>query len=166
MSGLDRFSKYLGNALAVTACAAIFLMMMHIVADIAGKFLFNRPVESTLEIVEVYYMVIVVFLPFAYVTRSEGQIAVELFTRGLSGRRFAMLECAVGAVTLVAMAVLTWKTGEDAVARTVLGELRESGADAIVVWPGRWALPFGCGVMALAVLMRLIRDVQRCLGRR
>ncbi len=61
---------------------------------------FYVPVEDTLEIVEIYYMVAVVYLPFAYVARGEGHIIIELFTRNLAPRNLARLETLIGMVTL------------------------------------------------------------------
>ena len=146
------------------AGVTILAMMLHVVADVFGKFFFNYPVENTLEIVEIYYMVPVVYLPFAYVTRVEGQITVDLFTRNLNPLNAARVETLVGLVTLVAMIVLTWKTGEDAIAKTILQEIRDAGESVIIVWPSRWIPPIGCAVMALVVAARLIADVQAAFG--
>ncbi len=62
------------------------------------------------------------------------------------------------------MVVLIWKTGEDAVAKTVLGEIREAGAGVITAWPSRWLPPFGCGVMVIVVALRLIEDAKLGFG--
>ena len=156
----ERVSRDLSNLLMVAACVGITLMMLHVVADVAGKFFFNFPVEGTVETVEIYYMVMVVFLPFAYVTRTTGQIEVELFTRNLRGRKLAVLEVALGVIILVYMLLMTWKTGEDAIDKTGLGEIREAGVSFLLAWPSRWFPPLGSGVMALTVLVRLIADIR------
>lgn len=142
------------------ACLGLTLMMFHVVADVAGKFFFRFPVEGTVETVEIYYMVMVVFLPFAYVTRTTGQIEVELFTRSLQGRKLAILEVSLGIFILVYMILMTWKTGEDAIDKTLLGEIREAGVSFLLAWPSRWLPPVGSGVMSLVVLVRLIADVR------
>lgn len=161
MMSTTKLSRDLSNLLLVGACIGMTLMMLHVVADIGGKFLFNFPVEGTVEIVEIYYMVLVVFLPFAYVTRTTGQIEVELFTRNLKGRKLAILEVCLGVVILLYMILMTWKTGEDAIDKTLLGEIREAGVSFILAWPSRWVPPLSAGVMAFVVLVRLIEDVRR-----
>jgi TRAP-type C4-dicarboxylate transport system permease small subunit len=158
---VDAISKFL----AALGCTAIILMMLIVTADVVAKYFFNRPIENTLEIVEIYFMPMVVVLPFAYVTRRDGQLIVELFTRSLPPRANAGLDAAVGVVTLLFMTVLTWKTGEEAVTKTILLDVRQSGVNTIVAWPSRWLLPIGCGAMVLAVLLRVGRDLRFSLGR-
>ncbi len=142
MSGLriaDRAAGWLADLAALAAAAALVLMMVHVFADVIGRYVFNRPIEGTLETVQIYYMVMVVVLPFAYVTRGDGQIIVALFTQRMAPRRLAALDAAVGMFTLGFMGLLTWMSGIEAVSKTALGEVRESGelrhhpvADALV----------------------------------
>ena len=47
-------------------------MMLHITADVVGKFVFNRPLPGTIPIVSQYYMVIAAFLPLAMVEKLSG----------------------------------------------------------------------------------------------
>lgn len=160
MNFAGRASRDLSNLFLVVACIGVALMMLHVVADVAGKFFFNFPVEGTVETVEIYYMVMVVFLPFAYVTRTTGQIEVELFTRNFRGRRLVILEVFVGVIILVYIILMTWKTGEDAIDKTLLGEIREAGVSFLLAWPSRWLPAIGSGVMTLVVLVRLIDDIR------
>ena len=160
MNTAEKLSRHLSNLLVAAACLGLSLMMFHVVADVAGKFFFRFPVEGTVETVEIYYMVMVVFLPFAYVTRTTGQIEVELFTRHLKGRKLAILEVSLGIFILVYMILMTWKTGEDAIEKTLLGEIREAGVSFLLAWPSRWFPPLGSAVMSLVVLVRLIADVR------
>lgn len=154
----------LNRVLIVIGCIAVGLMMLHISADVAARLLLNAPIDGTLETIEYYYMVMVVFLPFGYVTRGEGQIIVELFTRAMAPRSLARLEVLVGLVTLVFMGLFTWNTADEAVTKTLLGEFREMGDKSYVVWPSRWILPAGCAVMMLAVVLRLGEDIRRAVG--
>ncbi len=55
------------NWLIAFACFVTIVMMFHIVADVFAKYAFNSPIEGTIETVAGYYMVAVVFFPFAYV---------------------------------------------------------------------------------------------------
>ena len=96
----------------------IILLMLHITADVAGKYFFNRPIIGTLEIVSRYYMVAVVFLPLAYVQIRRQHLTVEMFTMGLSKRRLAGLDGAVSLVGLVYVALLTWLVYGHAVSAT------------------------------------------------
>ena len=75
-------------------------MMVHITIDVIGRVVFNNPFDATIEVVSAYYMVAVSFLPLAYISRHEGQIIVELFTRNLRKRPMLRLELLVNVVTL------------------------------------------------------------------
>jgi len=160
---LDSIGKMIerpANWLIYIACGLTVLMMFHIVADVLMKYFFNSPLEGTIETVAGYYMVAVVFLPFAYVAYTEGQIIVELFTRGLTPRNQLRLDGFIGIATFVYMAVFTWQTFEEAIVRTAQLEIWETGTSEIPIWPSRWTITIGCGVMAAYVLYRLIRDLR------
>ena len=111
-----------------------------------------------MEIVSAYYMVAVVFLPLAYVTRTEGHITVELFTRNLPASKRAGLEAVIGVVGFVYMATFTWQTAISALNSTAINEGWETADDIITVWPSRWLLPIGCALMTVYLLQRCVTD--------
>jgi TRAP-type C4-dicarboxylate transport system permease small subunit len=150
------------NVLMWAAAAVVMLMMLHVCADVAGKYV-SRPLYGTIEVVSAYYMVAVVFLPLAYVTASERHIVVELFTRGLKDRRLLRWKGAVGVITFAYVLLFTWKTLEEAIERTAGREVWESSGSFIVVYPSRWLLPVGCGAMAVVALVKLLHDLRRSM---
>jgi len=140
------------------AVAVVIVMMLHVCADVAGKYV-SRPIYGTIEVVSAYYMVAAVFLPLAYVSARDRHIVVELFTRNLKGRRLTRWQGAVGIVTFAYVALMAWMTLEEAIERTVGREVWESSGSFIYVYPSRWMLPAGCAAMAAVVLVKLIRDL-------
>ena len=148
------------NGLMWVACLAGFMMMMHVTIDVAGRVLFNNPLEGTIEIASGYYMVAVSFLPLAYVSRHEGQIIVELFTRNLSPPRLARLDAIVNVITIIYVAVFAWHTGIMAVEQTEVGEIWEMGDQFIDVWPSRWLLPISFAMLAVYLAARTVRDLR------
>ena len=149
------------NFLMWLACFFGLLMMVHITADVTGRVLFNHPLEGTIEIVPGYYMVAVSFLPLAYISRHEGHIFVELFTRGLSETRLLRLETAVNIVSAAYLSVFAWKTGEEAIYQTSSREMWETATGFVDIWPSRWMLPIGCAVMAIYLVLRIVMDVRK-----
>lgn len=162
---IDRLVGHAAGVLVFVGTVAMLLMVAHVVIDVTGRYFFNHPLPGTLESVTYYYMVMVTALPFAYVTRSQGQITVEMFTNWLPRRWLYLLEAAVGVIVLVYVGIITWKTGQEAIVKTVLGEVRNSGSTQIVTWPTRWFPPLGFGVMACVVFLRIIEDWRRFLAR-
>jgi TRAP-type C4-dicarboxylate transport system permease small subunit len=159
--------KYLRKGLEAPTTILLFiagvatvLMMLHIVADVAGKYLLNAPLPGTIETVSFYYMVVGVFFPLAYISRTRAHIVVELFTRKLSKRRLGALNVVVGLLTTAFMAVLGWKAVEEAVRRTAEGEVWETGYESMLIWPSRWILAVGCIAMALYVVVGIAEDLR------
>lgn len=149
------------NFLMWLACFGGFLMMAHITIDVIGRVIFNSPFHGTIEIVSAYYMVAVAFLPLAYITRHEGQIIVELFTRGLSDRSLFRLDIVVNVITLAYLAVFARQATIAAIEETERGEMWETAAGFVEVWPSRWLLPIGITVMALYVLFKIFDDLRK-----
>ena len=138
------------------ACAAAALMMVQISVDVASKLLLGRPIIATIEIVSTYYMVALVFLPLAFVDRTGGHIAADLLTRAMGRRSRALTLWLMDLLVLVTIGLLFWYTLDEAIRRTVDGEVWRSGEYLLPVWPSRWLLPIGSGMMAISVLVRLI----------
>jgi TRAP-type C4-dicarboxylate transport system permease small subunit len=157
---LKRLAVGAGRQLNNVAMVLISVMMLHITLDVVGKYLFNAPIEGTLETVALYYMVAIVFLPLAYSTHSGGQIVVELFTRNLSDRTVQSIDGAIGLFAFAFLGLFAWQTGLEAVARTDSGEVRETATSVISIWPSRWLPVIGYGTMALYFLVRGIEDLR------
>lgn len=160
-SKLPRLIEGPVNLLMWLSCFVGFLMMMHITVDVAGRVLFNHPLEGTIEVVAGYYMVAIAFLPLAYIVGHEGHIVVELFTRGLSPRGKFRLGTVVDVVTFAYMSLFAWQTTIEAVEQTEVGEVWETATEFIAIWPSRWLLPAGCTLMAAYLLYRITRTVLR-----
>jgi TRAP-type C4-dicarboxylate transport system permease small subunit len=124
---------------------ATVLMMLHITADVTGRTLFHKPITGTVEIVSAYHMAALSFLPLALIARRRGHIIVELFTQGLRWRARSMLDGIVAILTLVYTSIFTCK---------------EAGIGFIEIWPARWLVAVGFGLMAVAVLIQCLHDLR------
>jgi TRAP-type C4-dicarboxylate transport system permease small subunit len=160
---IDRLVDQASGGLVFIASAAIMLLMLHVVVDVTGRYIFNNPLPGTLETVTHYYMVIVTALPFAYVTRNQGQIAVEMFTGWLPRRALLLLDGFAGLFMLIYVVVLAWKIGQEAVEMTRIGEVHDAGTMQVITWPSRWIPSIAFGVMACAVALRLVEDIKAAL---
>lgn len=159
-----RILDYMVYAAAAVAVAATLLMMLHVTADVIGR-AFGKPITGTVEIARYYYMSALSFLPLALIARDRGHIVVELFTNWMKPHARKLLDAAVGVITLLYMSAFTWKAFELAVKKTKLREAQESGIGFIEVWPGRWFVAIGFGLMALYVLVYIYDDFRSGLKR-
>ena len=137
---------------------ATILMMFHVTIDVAGRQFFGHPLTGTVEIVSAYNMIALAFLPLALIARERGHIIVELFTGWMKMRPRTLLDAFVAIITLVYTSVFTWKAIEVAIDKTEIREAKEAGIGFVEIWPARWIVAIGFGLMAIYVLVLMLRD--------
>ncbi len=127
-------------------------MMVQTVVDVTKNNLFGAPIEGNLEIMSVYHMVALVFLPLAIVELKHEHInvdlLVQLFPRGL--RR--VTDTLGYLVSAGFFGMLTWQTWIDAVESWRMGELLMTSI-LITIWPAKFSLPIGFAAVMLASLL-------------
>ena len=157
---IDRFLLRMSRLLAYVAGVGLLLMMGQTVVDVLSDNVLGRPIPGNLEIISVYHMVLVVFLPLALVEWQHQNIHVDLFFLRMPKpvQRFALV---VGYVVCAAFFfVLAWRTLTDAVAAWHKNELKLA-AIYLVIWPAKFVLPIGFLGIALVSLRhawRALRD--------
>lgn len=152
MQTLDRVTDVLARLLMGIAVLALFLMMAQMVVDVAMRNFFRRPIEGSLEIVSVYHMVAVVFLPLALVERRHEHITVDLLVERLPALARRVIMVIGYIVCAVFFALLTYQTAKDAYEAYNIGEILMSSI-YITVWPAKFLLPIGFFVMLLQVIL-------------
>ncbi len=158
MRNLKKALDALAVAAAWIAAAMTVLMMLHVTADVTGRTLFNSPIVGTVEIVSAYNMAALAFLPLALITKERGHIIVELFTGWMKLRWRTLIDAIVAIVTFVYVAVFTWKAIEIAIEKTQIREAKEAGIGFVEIWPSRWVVPVGFGLMAIYILIYIFQD--------
>ncbi len=153
---VERWLGALATALAVVAGAALVLMMLQTVVDVMMKNILGAPIEGNLEIVSVYHMVALVFLPLAIVELRHDHIAVDLVVR-LFPRGLRRVTDTLGyLVSALFFAILAWQTWVDAVEAWQIGEILMTSI-LITIWPAKFSLPLGFAAVMLACLLHAWR---------
>ncbi len=137
------------------------LMMLHVSVDVAGRYLFNHPIEGTTEIVAAYYMVLVAYLPWAWLARGDRHIVAGFFKRIGSPRFDFWLEIGVKCLTIVYLSAFVYQTFQQALRQTRAGEVWLAGTKYLPVWPSRWILPCASALMLFYLLLRVVSDIAR-----
>nr|WP_321507117.1 TRAP transporter small permease [uncultured Celeribacter sp.] len=161
MQKTDKLLRGLIAAYGAIGAAAIFLMMLHITADVVGKFVFNRPLPGTIPIVSQYYMVIAAFLPLAMVEKLSGHISVEILYATFPRTMRGILTVFSTALGVVVFAALTWATWGEAVKKYQIGAFSYEQGIKVPIWPSYFILPAGAGLLALVLLWRLVAQLTR-----
>ena len=162
----DRFLGAASNLLLALGAAIIALMAVHVIADVSCRYLLNQPLPGTIEIVSLYYMVAVIYLPLAYVQSRRQHIVVHQFTDWLPLRARLGIDAVVGVLATAVLVLLAWRGVIEAIRATEVGQQSIAGTHAIASWPPRWFVPLGLTVMALQCITQSARDFTAALSGR
>ena len=165
---MERLRKWLNKPIDLflwIGLAGGVLMMLHVTADVAGRTIFNHPIEGTTEIVSAYYMVAVAYLAWAWIARNDSHIHVDMFTLKMPLRPKLWLEIGVKILTILYVGLFTWRTVYRAISQTRAGEVWLAGTSYIPVWPSRWVLPIAGALMVVYLIVRVITDVNIAMKR-
>ena len=153
---LETAIRWLGLGLAIIAGTALLLMMVQTVVDVAMKNLLGRPIEGNLEIMSVYHMVAIVFLPLAIVELKHEHITVDLLVR-LFPRGLRQVTDTLGyLVAGIFFAMLTYQTAIDAWEAYEIDEILMTSI-LITIWPAKFSLPIGFAAVTLASFLHAWR---------
>jgi TRAP-type C4-dicarboxylate transport system permease small subunit len=136
----------------VLAELATLLMMIEICADVLARNLFHFILEGGAETTTYYFMVALAYFPLAQITRDDGHLQASFFTSGFSPRGKAILEGVVALIMCGFMGLIAWQTTLAAIDKMQFGEMVQAASINLPIWPSRWILPLGAGVMSLYAL--------------
>ena len=157
---MDLIDRWLGRTINLTSILgsiAISLMMLHITADVIGKFVFSSPVPATITLVSSYYMVVVAFLPLALAERRDSHITVEVVTERFPPWLQRHLRGLSYVLSGVVFGLLAWRTWGDALKKLDQGSFIMEQGVKVLIWPGHFLLPIGAALMVLMLAMRFAR---------
>ncbi|MFV0475347.1 MAG: TRAP transporter small permease [Pikeienuella sp.] len=160
---IDTFLRRMSRLLAAIAGIALFLMMAQTVADVIADNFFGKPIMGNLEVISVYHMVLVVFLPLALVEWKHENIQVDLFFLMMPARLQRVVLVLGYLICAAFFAMLARQTAIDALASKEKNELMMA-AVYIVIWPAKFALPAGFAAITLVTLRHAIRALRDPIG--
>jgi TRAP-type C4-dicarboxylate transport system permease small subunit len=146
------------SAVAVAALAALAAVT---VLDVAGRYLFNKPLLGAIEMSE-FLMVFLSFGGLALAELRNGHITVDFFVGALPERARAWLEAAGALLGVVFWGFVAWRATVHAARIWAVGEV--SANLAVPTWPFYLAVTVGCGLLAIALIGRVIRFVRIGIG--
>lgn len=156
---MARLASLLTSALALIAGIAMALMMLHVMADVVGKYVLHKPVPGTAEVVANYYMIAGVFLPLAWVEAKNGSIVVELVFDLVSARAQKAMVFIAHLCTTIFYAGLGWFSWDVAMRAYRINETLD-GIWRVVIWPAKFMLPLGLAIAVVVLILRMINGPQ------
>lgn len=153
---ITRVTDLMMLGLAIIGGLGILTLMAHVVIDVALRNLTNWPVPGTYEIVTNYYMIILAFVPIAWVERRGGMVSVEVVDSLLPRAVLRASDVSVALFSALVYGALFWVSWKAAMANTVTGTFLMAQGVRVPTWPAFWLLPAGFLLAAAVTLLRAI----------
>lgn len=133
---------------------AICSMILMIVVDVIGRFVFNRPLPATVDMSELV-LPWIIFLPMAYTLAIKGHVRVTLLTSRVPLRSQKCLEafaCILGFAIFVLLAIRGWSFFWDSF---IIRE-RMLAPIYLPMFIGKLAMPIGLVLIAFQFLLQIV----------
>lgn len=152
LSALAKASTLIG-----TIC--VVLMMLHVTADVIGRYFFNAPLAGTIVVVANYYMIVLVFISIGVAEEKKAHISVEFVTDLMPRKVQSGFSVFSNILTVAVITVLMIAGYTEAVKKTNIGATLVEGSQMIEVWQSYWAIPAGAALMVLIAAYRIVVTV-------
>lgn len=145
----------ISQVMAVVAMAVLVFMMLFIFVSVCGRYFFGRSIPDDVVIMQAL-LVIVVFLPFAYVQTKKEHLSVSILTDYLPIKAQYVFELLglivgivfVGMVTAASLGDTLSAYADDAIFDGVLN---------VPSWPARGSVALGAGFLTLKLFADFIK---------
>lgn len=155
MKRFDALLRRLEAAVSLVAIAALFAIMLIVVADVFMRYVLNSPFAWAYDLVGLYLLASVFFLSLSGTFAAHAHVSVDLLLHRLGplGRRRA--ETLGALVGLMVMAPIAW-VGFQRMLESLAGDDRLPGALPWPTWIADALVPLGAGLLALRLLLSFI----------
>lgn len=140
------------------AAAFLFMLMLLTCADVALRYLFNKPILGSFELTE-FMMAIIVGLALAYCALMKGHVRVDLVISRLPERAQAVMEGLANFCFLFLFALITWRIIPRAQQMMEAGQL--TAILRIPVFPFVLVVAAGTAVLCIVLLKIFIDDLSK-----
>lgn len=153
LAALNRALSILERAFVSVSALAVLAMMMILVVDVFGRYMFSRPLPWSYDFIRLYLMPMVILLALADTFRRDGHIAVDLFYLRFSpiARRLVRLMASI--MIAASLAPIAWLAYFQAV-RRFTNNIVISGS---ILWP-TWIPSFLLVLGTSLLILRAIQD--------
>lgn len=144
--------RRLSTYLAYIGAFSLFSMMCLTIADVAGRYIFNKPILGAYELTE-FMVLILIFSFLGYAQTHKSHISVDLFMMFFPEKLKNFIELFNHLACLAIMILIAWMGFEKAVEMMEVGEA--SPNLALPSYPFVFFLVLGCAIMCI----EFVRDI-------
>jgi TRAP-type transport system small permease protein len=132
---------------------ALVLMVLIVVANVVGRYLFRKPVLGAVEMVGLL-TVIVVFCVLAFTEAKGAHIVVDILVSRLHGRTKAILASMMSLLGAAFFIIMAWQ-GWNLMLSNLSPFVRVTGVLSIPFGPFMLIMAFGCVLFALELFVHV-----------
>ena len=149
---LLKILQNLSTYLAYIGAFSLFSMMCLTITDVAGRYIFNKPVLGAFELTE-FMVLVLIFSYLGYAQAKKSHVSVDLFMMFFPKRLKVYIEIFNHVACLAIMILIAWMGFEKALEMMETGE--SSPNLALPSYPFVFFLVLGCAIMCV----EFIRDI-------
>ncbi|MCG8547432.1 MAG: TRAP transporter small permease [Alphaproteobacteria bacterium] len=131
----------------------IFMVMIFGVVQVVGRTVFNQPVPSYVDVIEIM-MTVFCFLGISYCQKLGGHVRMEIILKRFKGRTFWALEVFGTVVAMLIIGVLLYYSFTHFQRAFLLGDSTIDGD--FVLWPSKLLVPVAFGLLSIRLTLNLI----------
>jgi TRAP-type C4-dicarboxylate transport system permease small subunit len=158
METIGRVLGVVEVVLNLVSSTVLFLLMFYVTAEVAMRYLFNRPLAGHLELTQLL-IAPSVFLALSYVQHHRGHVGMDLLVERLSPRARSLVDALTLTVALVAFAIITYFSWIAAWMSWEMGDVTPTAY--LQTWWSKMAVPVGCALLCLRILLQLVENLVR-----
>ena len=147
----DRWLRYIDLTLISMAGAAVMTMMGVTFVDVFLRYVLNKPLSWSFDLITQYLLVGSFFFAFSTALRANENVAVDFISRKLSVRTYSIMMSVGHILTALIFAFVVWLSANDAHDAWVNNEAFV-GALVWPTWLAKCIIPIG----AMALTLRLV----------
>lgn len=151
---IERIIKSIDKRIFQIASALLLILMLLNVVNITSRYLFNKPIEWTVE-VSVLILVSLVFLAWGHTTGSGGQVALGMIVDRFPSRKMALVKAFICLLILGTFIMMLWAGIESGLWSYRMGATTD--LLQIPIYPFRFLIPIGSMFVVLEVFIQLCR---------
>lgn len=154
--GFEKGIGMMSNILMVV-CAVLLLVMLFLgIADVAGRYLFNKPIIGTVEVFEVL-LPAMVLLSLAYTQQLKAHVTVDLFCSKLPPRPRAIVGMMTTLWAIILFALIAWQGVLSAISYRQMNSIITN--IGLPMFLPRILVPMGAVAMCLVLIVDLLHII-------
>jgi TRAP-type C4-dicarboxylate transport system permease small subunit len=150
------------RVVVATATTCLALLMFLVAAEVIGRYVFNRPIPGSYELIE-YLMAVLIPLSVALCAEKGEHVGVDLVVEKLSRRARGRVEAVTLSVTVLLCGVMAWQCAK-AVPESYASGLK-SAVLQIPAYPTVVAVAVGAAALTLFVLVHFLQRLKEVFSK-